>query len=108
MITKPRVIAEEHKKRLHLSKEDFIFLTLIVLSAVFYFNNILFSDLWSDEVYTKAMVTSSISDMFSLFRNDLHPPLYFIVLKVFTSLFGSGAISLRAFSVIGVLSTLIL
>jgi uncharacterized membrane protein len=108
MITKPHVIAEEHKKRLHLSKEDFIFLTLIVLSAVFYFNNILFSDLWSDEVYTKAMVTSSISDMFSLFRNDLHPPLYFIVLKVFTSLFGSGAISLRAFSVIGVLSTLVL
>jgi len=85
-----------------------IFLLIFVLSVIFYTFNIGFSDLWSDEVYTKAMVDGSFSDLYANFRNDLHPPLYYLALRLFTYVFGLSAISLRLFSVIGVLSTLLL
>jgi len=85
-----------------------IFLLIFALSVVFYTFNIGFSDLWSDEVYTKSMIDGSLSDFFARFRNDLHPPLYYLGLKAFTYVFGSSAVSLRMFSVAGVLSTLLL
>jgi uncharacterized membrane protein len=85
-----------------------LFLLIFVFAIVFYMFNLGFSDLWSDEIYTKSMVTGSFADLYANFRNDLHPPLYYLGLRVFTSVFGLSAISFRIFSVIGVLSTLLL
>ncbi len=64
--------------------------------------------MWSDEIYTKSMLGGSLSDFFAKFKNDLHPPLYYLGLRLFTGLFGLNAISLRLFSVLGVLSTILL
>ncbi|MFZ5941776.1 MAG: glycosyltransferase family 39 protein, partial [Bacteroidota bacterium] len=66
------------------------------------------SDLWSDEIYTKSMLNGSLADSYAMFRNDLHPPLYYVGLRLFTALFGQNAISMRLFSVLGALSTLVL
>ena len=85
-----------------------LFLLIFVIATVFYLFNIGFSDLWSDEVYTKSMLDGSLSDFFAKFKNDLHPPLYYLGLRFFTDLFGLSAISLRLFSVLGVLSTILL
>ena len=49
-----------------------------------------------------------MTDFYAKLKNDLHPPLYYLGLRLFTALFGSDAISLRLFSVLGVLSTLLL
>jgi len=85
-----------------------IFLLIFAIATVFYLFKIGFSDLWSDEVYTKSMLAGSFPDFFSKFKNDLHPPLYYLGLRLFTGLFGLNAISLRLFSVLGVLSTILL
>jgi len=85
-----------------------IFLLIFVAATVFYLFNIGFSDLWSDEIYTKSMLSGSLSDFYAKFKNDLHPPLYYLGLRLFTGLFGLNALSLRLFSVLGVLSTLLL
>jgi uncharacterized membrane protein len=85
-----------------------IFLLIFVIATVFYLFKIGFSDLWSDEIYTKSMLGGSISDFFAKFKNDLHPPLYYLGLRLFTGLFGLNTISLRVFSVLGVLSTILL
>lgn len=85
-----------------------IFLLIFAIATVFYLFKIGFSDLWSDEIYTKSMLGGSLSDFFAKFKNDLHPPLYYLVLRLFTGLFGLNAISLRLFSVLGVLSTILL
>lgn len=90
------------------SNELLMFLLIFVFAAFFYLFNIGFSDLWSDEIYTKSMLEGSLSDFYSKFKNDLHPPLYYLGLKLFTDLFGLNPISLRLFSVLGVLSTLLL
>jgi len=85
-----------------------IFLLIFFIATIFYLFNIDFSDLWSDEIYTKSMLEGSLSDFYAKFKNDLHPPLYYMGLRLFTALFGLNAISLRLFSVLGVLSTILL
>ncbi len=85
-----------------------IFFLIFSLATVFYLLKIGFSDLWSDEIYTKSMLGGSLSDFLAKFKNDLHPPLYYLALRWFTGLFGLNAISLRFFSVLGVLSTILL
>jgi 4-amino-4-deoxy-L-arabinose transferase-like glycosyltransferase len=70
--------------------------------------NIGFSDLWVDEIYTKSMLNGSLPDFYAKFKNDLHPPLYYLGLRLFTAIFGLNAITLRLFSVLGVLSAILL
>lgn len=85
-----------------------LFSLIFAISIAFYLFNIGFSDLWSDETYTKSMLNGTLSDFFSKFKNDLHPPLYYLGLRLYTGLFGITATSLRFFSVMGVLATLLL
>ena len=90
------------------SNELLIFLLIFVLATFFYLFNIGFSDLWSDEIYTKSMLEGSFSDFYTKFNNDLHPPLYYLGLRLFTEFFGLNPMTLRLFSVLGVLSTILL
>jgi uncharacterized membrane protein len=85
-----------------------IFSLIFVISAAFYFFNIGFSDLWSDETYTKSLLYGTLSDLYTKFKNDLHPPLYYLGLRLYTGMFGLTTTSLRIFSVVGVLATLLL
>ncbi|MBN1117297.1 MAG: glycosyltransferase family 39 protein [Bacteroidales bacterium] len=85
-----------------------IFLLIFVIATVFYLFKLGFSDLWSDEIYTKSMLDGSLPDFFAKFKNDLHPPLYYLGLRFFTVLFGLNPITLRLFSVLGILSTILL
>jgi len=85
----------------------FLFALLFVVSIVFYLINIGLSDLWSDETYTKAMLYGPLSDFYAKFKTDLHPPLYYIGLRLYTGIFGLSTVSLRIFSVAGVLATLL-
>jgi uncharacterized membrane protein len=85
-----------------------IFILIFVLATVFYLLRLGFSDLWIDEVYTKSMLDGSLPDFFASFKNDLHPPLYYLGLRFFTALFGLNPATLRLFSVVGVLATILL
>jgi 4-amino-4-deoxy-L-arabinose transferase-like glycosyltransferase len=86
---------------------DLMFLLLFVVSIVFYVTKIGLSDLWRDETYTKAMLYGPLSDFYAKFKTDLHPPLYYIGLRFYTGIFGLSTVSLRMFSVVGVLATLL-
>lgn len=88
--------------------ELLIFYLIFVFASVFYSFKLGYSDLWSDEIYTKSMLEGSLPDFFTRFKNDLHPPLYYLGLKLFTNMFGLNVVSLRLFSVLGLLSTLML
>ena len=91
-----------------LRNNNLMFFLIFVVSIAFYFINIGLSDLWSDETYTKAMLEGTLSDLYAKFKTDLHPPLYYLGLRFFTWIFGLSEISLRTFSVVGVLATLLL
>jgi uncharacterized membrane protein len=59
--------------------------------------------LWFDEAFSAAMIKFDYSRMMQVTVGDVHPPLYYVMLKVFTSFFGNTEISLRLLSVFGVL-----
>nr|HPR33021.1 glycosyltransferase family 39 protein [Prolixibacteraceae bacterium] len=86
----------------------FIFLLIFGFALFFYLFKIGFSDLWSDEIYTKSMLGGPLPEFYAKFKNDLHPPLYYVGLKLFTMVLGVSPLTLRLFSVLGVLSTLLL
>lgn len=85
-----------------------LFWIVFAIAIVFYSINIGLSDLWSDETYTKSMLSGTLSDLYAKFKNDLHPPLYYLGLRLYTGIFGLSTVSLRIFSVVGVLATLLL
>lgn len=58
-------------------------------------------DFWYDEAFTGIAVKESWSEMIRIIRADMHPPLYFILLKGWGSIFSYSVQSLRMFSVFG-------
>jgi mannosyltransferase len=56
------------------------------------------SPLWLDEALSVNIAKLSFSDLVTALRQDGHPPLYYLVLKVWMSFFGSGDTSVRALS----------
>jgi 4-amino-4-deoxy-L-arabinose transferase-like glycosyltransferase len=94
-------------KRL-IHKETLLFLVIFLCAAALYLFNINFSDLWADETYTKALISHPFGQVFKDLAKDFNPPLYYVALKVFTNIVGSNAFTIRLFSVIGALSTLLI
>lgn len=90
------------------SKSDLPFLLLFGLAALYYLYHLGFDDLWSDEIYTLTMIEGPIWELPAKLRNDLHPPLYYAGLKLFSAVAGKSAFSLRLFSVMALLLTLLL
>ncbi len=81
---------------------------IFVFSALLYLYNITFSNIWIDEAFTKALVKHSFGAITGLIKNDFHPPLYFYALKVFVFIFGISIFTIRLFSTLGVLATILL
>ena len=64
-----------------------------------------FQPLWWDEGYSVWFATQPLPQMVALTAQDIHPPLYYAVLRGWTLLLGTGPIVLRLFSVwVGVLA----
>lgn len=65
--------------------------------------------LWLDEATTALVSKMSLPEMFSGFlKADFHPPLYYVVMKFWTDVFGYSEIALRLPSVIFGLGTIYL
>ncbi len=46
-------------------------------------------DVWYDELFSMEFATRSFSEMTALTAQDVHPPLYYMILRVFVLLFGA-------------------
>ncbi|HEY9060800.1 MAG TPA: glycosyltransferase family 39 protein [Pseudobacteroides sp.] len=77
---------------------------IFLAGLIFLVIGITHESLWYDESYSAAIINHSIPEIWSIAGSDSHPPLYFIFLKIFTLIFGSGEFGLRFFSVLGVLA----
>ncbi len=57
-------------------------------------------ELWLDETYSAYLAVQPWSKMLEFTRGDVHPPLYYILLKLWACVFSSTPISLRMFSLV--------
>ncbi|MCU1618578.1 MAG: hypothetical protein JWR41_584, partial [Modestobacter sp.] len=66
------------------------------------------SALWLDEAQSVAIARSDLGGLFDALRQDGAPPLYYLLLHVWTSVFGTGAVAVRALSgLFGVLALVV-
>lgn len=84
-------------------------LALIVVLGTFLRTTILTTrGYWYDEAFTGITVRQSWGEMFSVLIRDIHPPLYYVLLKLWALVGGDGAMGLRLFSVFfGVISIIL-
>src|SRR4051812_36081578 len=54
----------------------------------------------SDEVWSLHAVALSWREMLDLLRADVHPPLYYFLLKLWTMVFGTGEVPVRSLSIL--------
>jgi len=95
-------------EKLKKINQNIWFILIFIFASIFYLYNINFSDIWIDEAFTKALVRHSYGKITQLIQNDFHPPLYFFALKLFVTIFGLNNLTLRLFSVLGILATIVL
>lgn len=55
--------------------------------------------LWHDEAFSALMLRYSWSEMIHRIAVDVHPPLYYVILRFWVGVFGDSVFSLRGFSV---------
>lgn len=55
--------------------------------------------LWFDEAFSWRLVQFPVTEMIQRDAADVHPPLYYILLKGWSTVFGSSLLALRSFSV---------
>ena len=65
------------------------------------------ASIWHDEGYTTMIINLPPSDIIATTANDVHPPLYYLLLHYWQVLFGSSEAALRGFSVACGLATII-
>ncbi|MDH6355171.1 putative membrane protein [Dysgonomonas sp. PH5-45] len=63
---------------------------------------------WYDEAYSMAMIQHSYCEILQITSTDVHPPLYYFMLKGFAALFGHSLLSLSVFSFLGVVASYLL
>jgi len=57
-------------------------------------------DLWLDEAYSGVVSLADRAEFFTLLRTDTAPPLYYLVLRVWTAVFGHSEAGLRSLSAV--------
>ena len=56
--------------------------------------------LWGDEAWTTLLIQNDFGNMLRKISSDVHPPLYFIILKLVTMIFGENIIIMKIVSVL--------
>lgn len=59
-----------------------------ILLCFIHFIRIFDRNFWGDEAFTINIVNTSFSDMIQITAADVHPPLYYIIVRLFCSVFG--------------------
>jgi uncharacterized membrane protein len=82
-------------------KEYFLHLLVILVSGAIYLGGCFQNSLWFDDAYTVGLMNQNFLGVIKWATFDVHPHLYYVMLKLFTLVFGNTLPVMRIFSVIG-------
>lgn len=85
-----------------LKKENIIHIAIIVIGAILLIIPAFHSNIWFDEAYSVGIVEHSFSEIWTIGSHDVHPILYYWMLKIVNIIFGTNIIAYRLFSVLGI------
>ena len=67
----------------------------------------MFRELWYDEVFSYLAIEGTWKNLSYFITEDIHPPLYYVLLKLWAGMFGYGEFGLKSLSVVFFLLTLV-
>ena len=76
------------------------FLLILIIAIYLRMINITSEQIWADEAISINIASSLITNFWKLVINDIHPPLYYLILKGWITLFGTSVFAARSLSVI--------
>lgn len=90
------------QKLLKLAESYWIVLILILMALVYVIVMILAQgqNVWFDEAYSITLAKSPVRDLINLTGVDAHPPLYYLYLKAWGTVFGWSEFALRSSSAV--------
>lgn len=92
----------ERSKRIQAClRENMMHILLLLVGAALYIAVCFHNSLWFDEAYTVGLMNHTFFDMIKWSASDVHPHLYYIMLWLFTHIFGVKLTVMRIFSAIG-------
>ncbi len=81
---------------------------LLLLSVMTTFYRLDGQSLWADEGNSVAQAVRSVGEIARHAAADIHPPLYYVLLRGWTQLFGTSEIALRSLSAVGGVAVVLL
>lgn len=81
-------------KKLHIA--------VIIIGIIFISLGAFHTNIWFDESYSVAIANHSFSEIWTIGGNDVHPILYYWMLKLISLVFGESLIAYRIFGIIAV------
>lgn len=91
---------EKAKENIAILVEKYSIYFILLLASVLRLFHLGKRDFWYDEAFTGIAVKEKFSDMMSMIIQDVHPPLYYISAKIFSSFFGYSVFGIRMYSAI--------
>ena len=92
------------EKTLKYIKENWQFLLIILVGTIFLLIPAFHSNIWFDESYSVAIANHSFAEIWTIGSHDVHPILYYWMLKIINIIFGENIIAYRIFSVLGIIT----
>lgn len=77
---------------------------VMILAVAVYGLGLGHEGLWYDEVYSAAMAERTVPEIVRLTTHDVHPPLYYVLLRGFRLVLGGSERALRLLSLVGAVS----
>lgn len=103
-IKKQKNTGNKLKKFLKLNGGGILLISAI---AALYLSLIFNDSVWGDEAYTMVMLRANPADMVRATAADVHPPLYYFIAKLFTTIFGYSVTSVKLASIVPLVLTMI-
>ena len=90
---------------MNLEKAQKVYKSIFVISCIIflgcYISLIFNENVWTDEAYTIRLIRkNTLTQIIAATADDVHPPLYYLMLKVFISIFGDSMITYKLFSIV--------
>lgn len=79
-----------------------IHIILIIIGTIFISLSLFHTNLWFDETFSVSIASHSFSEIWSITAGDVHPPLYYWMLRVLYLIFGKNILVYRMFSMLGI------
>lgn len=89
--------------RRFLTGQNLLLLLLAAIAFIFFIANGSYNSIWFDEGFSIILIKNSFSEIWAVTATDVHPPLYYLMLKLFTLIFGDSIQICRFFSTLPIL-----